>query len=299
MSAVELIVQDTGVGIPQAELPRLFERFHRVEGQKSRSFEGSGIGLALVQELVKLHGGTIEVESAERKGTTFKITVPYGTNHLPSDKIAAEAANTSRPSRAEAFVEEALRWLPGSGKLDSAVGERTDVPTGLWHDPADNEVHILVADDNSDMRDYVRRLLGKRWSVETVGNGIEALEALRNRKPDLILSDVMMPDLDGFSLLRRVRAEPNLRDIPVILLSARAGEEARIEGLDSGADDYLTKPFSARELIARVNTNLELARVRREVTLGIARKRSAVPKYGRSRSGHDVDDRCIRLAHLP
>ncbi len=266
LSAVELIVQDTGVGIPQAELPRLFERFHRVEGQKSRSFEGSGIGLALVQELVKLHGGTIEVESAERKGTTFKITVPYGTNHLPSDKIAAEAANTSRPSRAEAFVEEALRWLPGSGKLDSAVGERTDVPTGLWHDPADNEVHILVADDNSDMRDYVRRLLGKRWSVETVGNGIEALEALRNRKPDLILSDVMMPDLDGFSLLRRVRAEPNLRDIPVILLSARAGEEARIEGLDSGADDYLTKPFSARELIARVNTNLELARVRREVT---------------------------------
>ena len=147
-----------------------------------------------------------------------------------------------------------------------AVGERADVPTDLWRDLADDEVHILVADDNSDMRDYVRRLLGKRWSVETVANGIEALEAIRNQKPNLILSDVMMPDLDGFSLLRRIRAEPNLRDIPVILLSARAGEEARIEGLDAGADDYLTKPFSARELIARVNTNLELARVRREVT---------------------------------
>ena len=274
------MVQDTGVGIPQAELPRLFERFHRVEGQKSRSFEGSGIGLALVQELVKLHGGTINVESEERKGTTFKVTVPYGTKHLPSSKVAAETASASRSSRAEAFVEEALRWLPEAGKQEGAVSERADVPTDLWRDLADGEVHILVADDNSDMRDYVRRLLGKRWSVETVANGNEALEATRNRKPDLILSDVMMPELDGFGLLRRIRAEPNLRDIPVILLSARAGEEARIEGLDAGADDYLDKAV-LRARTDRPRKYQPRARPRKAGGhSGIARKRSAVPKYG-------------------
>jgi PAS domain S-box-containing protein len=121
-------------------------------------------------------------------------------------------------------------------------------------------------DDNADMRNYIRRLLASRWQVETASDGQDALEAIRSRKPDLVLTDVMMPGLDGFGLLRQLRAAPDLRGLPVIVLSARAGEEARVEGLDAGADDYLTKPFSARELIARVNANLEMSRLRREAT---------------------------------
>ena len=125
---------------------------------------------------------------------------------------------------------------------------------------------VLVADDNADMRHYIRRLLGTRWNVEAVSDGLAAIEAIRARKPDLVLTDVMMPGLSGFGLLRELRGDPNLRDLPVIVLSARAGEEAQVEGLDAGADDYLTKPFSARELVARVNANLEMARVRHEAT---------------------------------
>ena len=265
-AVAELVIQDTGVGVPKDELPRLFERFHRVEGQKSRSFEGSGIGLALVQELVKLHGGTIKVESEVGRGTRFEIAIPFGSKHLPPERIRAEPVRATRSSRGDAFVEEALRWLPEANLQDSVVVDRHEEGDHLLLDHPAEEIQILVADDNADMRDYVQRLLGKRWTIRVVSNGSDALEAMRERKPDLVLSDVMMPELDGFALLRRIREDSALRDVPVIMLSARAGEEARIEGLDAGADDYLTKPFSARELIARVNANLQLAGVRREAT---------------------------------
>ncbi len=262
--AAELVVSDTGVGIPESELPRLFERFHRVEGQKGRSFEGSGIGLALVQELVKQHSGSIRVDSTVGQGTTFTVSVPFGTSHLPAERVGAERSRVATSLRAEAYVEEALRWLPGSGAEQYGPAHRADDAQDLFVSPHVDEARILVADDNADMRDYLRRLLGARWNVKAVPDGLAALEVIRAERPDLVLSDVMMPRMDGFALLRALRAEPQLRDVPVILLSARAGEEARVEGIDAGADDYLIKPFSARELIARVNTNLELARIRRE-----------------------------------
>jgi PAS domain S-box-containing protein len=262
----ELTVRDTGVGIPPSELPRLFERFHRIEGQKSRSFEGSGIGLALVQELVKLHGGTIRAESQVGKGTAFIVAVPFGTQHLAPERIGRERSSVSTALRAEAFVEEALRWLPAADASATMLQERAaDEPEILLPGPTDG-ARILVADDNADMRNYIRRLLAPRWQMEMLPDGEAALAAMRAEKPDLVLTDVMMPRLDGFGLLREIRNDPGLRDLPVIMLSARAGEEARVEGLDAGADDYLTKPFSARELIARVNTNLETARLRRETT---------------------------------
>jgi PAS domain S-box-containing protein len=262
----ELVVRDTGVGIPKSELSRLFERFHRIEGQRSRSFEGSGIGLALVQELVKLHGGAIRVESEPDQGTVFTVFIPFGTAHLPAAHIGKERSRTSTSLRAEAYVEEALRWLPQVEEANPATGDRgEDSPEFVFPDRTDG-ARILVADDNADMRSYIRRLLGSRWHVETASDGQEAIEAIRTKKPDLVLTDLMMPRVDGFGLLRQLRADEALRDIPVIVLSARAGEEARVEGLDAGADDYLTKPFSARELIARVNANLEMARLRREAT---------------------------------
>jgi len=264
-AAAELIVRDTGVGIPQSELPRLFERFHRVEGQMSRSFEGSGIGLALVQELVKIHGGTIRAESTVGEGTAFVASLPFGFSHLPADRIGTEPGYALTSLRADAYVEEALRWLPGSQSTSS------DAPPGRSDDASDlllaaqpESARVLIVDDNADMRTYVSRLLAKRWEVDSAADGYAALAAIRARKPDLVLTDVMMPNMNGFEFLRELRRDEGLRDLPVIVLSARAGEEARVEGLEAGADDYLTKPFSARELIARVNANLALARIRRE-----------------------------------
>jgi PAS domain S-box-containing protein len=251
-----LSVADTGLGIPEAELPRLFERFHRVEGAQGRSFEGSGIGLALVQELVRLHGGTVGVESTLGDGSTFTVRLPLGRAHLPPERIRAARAGISTATRSHVFVDEAV---PAS--------DIVEVPG-----PAGLTGRVLLADDNGDMRSYVRRLLGDGGHVvEAVADGRAALEAARRRAPDLVLSDVMMPGLDGFGLLAALRADPALRGIPVILLSARAGEEARIEGLAAGADDYLIKPFSARELLARVETNLRLARVRHEAADALRR----------------------------
>ncbi len=263
----ELSVQDTGVGIPKDELPRLFERFHRIAGQKGRSYEGSGIGLALVQELVKIHGGSILSQSEIGQGTTFTIRIPFGTGHLPKEHIESGRSLASTSIRADAYVEEALQWLSDEPSL-------FDVTPGEAHDSDDmpklrEGTRILLADDNADMRGYVRRLLERSCEVETAADGERALAAIQARPPDLVLTDVMMPNLDGFGLLRALRADPELREIPVIMLSARAGEESRVEGLEAGADDYLVKPFSARELVARVSSLLELTRVRREAMVAL------------------------------
>jgi signal transduction histidine kinase/DNA-binding response OmpR family regulator len=254
-----LTVSDTGTGIAKSEIPRLFERFHRIEGARGRSHEGSGIGLALVLELVKMHGGHIAVESEEGKGTAFTISIPLGSEHLARTPALAAAPT----ARATAFVEEALRWLPGLADHEEFASDidLADIA------PASSDLKrakVLLADDNADMRAYVKRLLAARHDVEAVADGQAALEAAQKRRPDLILTDIMMPRLDGFGLIKAIRDNEILRDLPVIVLSARAGEEASIEGLSVGADDYLIKPFSARELIARVDAALALARLRGE-----------------------------------
>ncbi len=269
-TAAVLTVADTGIGIPEAELPRIFDRFHRIEGQRGRTLEGTGIGLALVNELVRLHGGAITVQSRIDTGTTVCVRLPLGRAHLPADRVSETTArSTSEGIAAAAFVEEALRWLPRAGDAPgSEMPETASVMSAFGQNAAaaGEQVRrrILLADDNADMREYVVRLLRSGYDVEAVGDGQAALHVARTRPPDLVLSDVMMPRMDGFGLLAGIRADPRLRDLPVILLSARAGEEARVEGLDAGADDYLVKPFSARELLARVRSNLELARLRQE-----------------------------------
>jgi PAS domain S-box-containing protein len=258
----ELEVRDTGTGIPEKELPRLFERFHRVHGARSRTHEGSGIGLALVHEMVRLHGGNVQVASKPGEGTTFTVSIPCGSAHLPPERIVAKRSTAWTAKGAKPFVEEALRWSAGS--RPDAVGLPAAAPTpGI----ATAAVPILVVDDNADLRDYIVNLLGQHYVVETAVDGLAALEAARLRKPALVLSDVMMPRLDGFGLLRALRADPVLRDVPVILLSARAGEESTIEGLEAGADDYLVKPFAARELLARVRTHVEFSLMRQRLLL--------------------------------
>ena len=255
--AAELAVRDTGIGVPAAELPHLFERFHRVANAGGRSHEGSGIGLSLVRELAMLHGGAVRVESEAGAGSCFYVSIPLGWAHLPPELVKGAPKSLPRPTRAEAFLEEALRWLPLalSGRQSQDAAPTTPAAR-------DDRPRVVLADDNADMRDYVRRLLEDRYAVEVVVDGEEALTAIRTKRPDLVLTDVMMPRLDGLALLQIIRADPGLRDLPVILLSARAGEE--VEGRTAGADDYLIKPFSARELVARIGAALELARVRHQ-----------------------------------
>ncbi|GAA0343422.1 SpoIIE family protein phosphatase [Actinoallomurus spadix] len=265
-----VMVADTGIGVPAQEIPRLFERFHRIEKARSRSNEGSGIGLALVRELVGLHGGTIGAASAEGRGTTFTVRLPFGHAHLPSDALIAGDATATVPATADPFLHEALRWLPSDSRDDGAappaseeVGHGTGEETAGGLPGRGMPARVLVADDNADMREYLTRLLrGAGHEVTAVEDGQAALEAARADAPDLVVSDVMMPRLDGLQLVAALREDPRTASVPVLLLSARAGQEASIEGLEAGADDYLVKPFSAAELLARVRANVELARLR-------------------------------------
>ena len=279
---IELRVKDTGVGIPANELPRLFDRFHRIENTRSRTHEGSGIGLALVQELVKLHGGTVRAESVAGTGSTFIVSVPMGSAHLPAERIGGTRTLATTAVGAAPFVQEALRWLPEKENFDNAdeiIPEDEHIPIACPPDSAGTDAtekrpRILVADDNADMRQYLVRLLSERYEVEAVPDGEAALVSARQHAPDVVLSDVMMPNLDGFGLLHALREHSETKTIPIILLSARAGEESRVEGMQHGADDYLIKPFSARELLARVQTHLQMARLRKEAG-EILRQRTA------------------------
>jgi signal transduction histidine kinase len=243
-----LEVADTGVGISAEDLPRIFDRFATIEAPHARTVERTGIGLSLVKERVRLHGGTIEASSSPGAGTTITVRIPRGRAHLPQDRIATEEPLSQTESAAQPYLEEALAWLAeGSepsqaGPFKGRSGER-----------------ILVVDDNADMRHYLLRLLQDRWHVESAADGAAALERVNAKPPDLIIADIMMPGIDGLELLRRVRSQAMTTQIPVLLLSARAGEEASVGGLQAGADDYLIKPFSRHELLARIESRLATA----------------------------------------
>jgi signal transduction histidine kinase len=284
---VELEVRDTGVGIPAEELDRVFERFHRVSGTRSRTHEGTGIGLALVKELAELHGGTARVASTAGKGTTFTIRIPLRPLDRSSDQSRPGGATT--PIGAEPFVEEALRWRTGRAERSQPPLEAVSAPSpapalaaALEASGETRPARVLVADDNADMRAYVARLLSGEMDVDVVADGRRALEAAQARPPDLILTDVMMPGLDGFELLDALRADERTRYIPVILLSARASVETVTEGLTHGADDYLVKPFSARELLARVRVHVERTRTARALAALTAEVRASAAELERS-----------------
>jgi signal transduction histidine kinase len=268
---VEFAVRDTGTGIPAYELPSLFLRFHRIEGARRRSFEGSGIGLALVHELTKLHGGTLSVESEVDQGSIFRVGIPLGNGHLSPEQIRPSRVIASQHVRT--LVEEARQWLPRHASDGPPMADQTD-----WDRPgpgADGSAYaigtgrpqVVLAEDNADMRAFIGRILEDGGcAVRGVADGAAALEAVRHSAPDLVLTDVMMPRLDGFGLLRALRADPATQHLSVLMLSTRAGEEAKIEGLAAGADGYLIKPFSSRELMAHVDGAVRLARLRREAT---------------------------------
>lgn len=254
---VMLKITDTGIGIPRQELPNLFKRFHRIVHRGGRTFEGTGIGLSLTKELVHLHNGDINVESKVGKGTTFTINIPTGKKHLSNANISSRSLRNGRAgansSTNDLFIEEATTLLNPDHNTVHKRSPRPDLPL------------VLVVDDNADMRSHIRSILSERFDVITSGNGKDALKKIRERVPDVVLTDIMMPVMDGIELLKEIKSNKATANIPVILLTARAGEESKIEGWEMGADDYLVKPFSSRELSARITSQIQTQRIRRQV----------------------------------
>jgi signal transduction histidine kinase/ligand-binding sensor domain-containing protein/DNA-binding response OmpR family regulator len=245
----EVSVRDTGPGIPADQLERIFERFYQVEGTAQRRWPGAGIGLALARQLVELHGGTIAAESAEGEGACFTVTLRRDLDHLPSDLP-------------DEMPREREKRPPGALAIPSETPDEPMRPSDLADfDREDDRTTILVVDDHPDVRAYVRRHLEPDYRILEAADGVEGLEQARRFVPDLVVSDVMMPGLDGNALFRSLRDDPELELVPVVLLTARASAESRIQGLRDGVDDYLVKPFDARELKARVD-NLIASRKR-------------------------------------
>jgi PAS domain S-box-containing protein len=293
-NSVQLSVNDTGTGIPGEELPRVFERFHRVESSRGRTFEGTGIGLALVRELARLHGGTVDVASSLGRGSTFTVTIPLGKDHLPADRMRAKPGlqATALTLIRETYVEEAQHWLPqesGAPADTPVVSMLPSVAAASCAQTTSQHELILLADDNADMREYVAHLLRNAYRVHAVSDGLLAVEAAHRLHPDLVLADVMMPGLDGFAVLEAIRNDASLSSTPVILLSARAGEESRVEGLQAGANDYLVKPFTARELLARVGSNLAMSRIRKEQIIASQRLAAIVESADDAIIGKDLN----------
>lgn len=246
-----LEVRDTGVGIPAKEMPNMFLRFHRIRGSKGRSFEGTGIGLSMIKELINQHGGTIGVKSIEGEGTTFTITIPFGKKHLEASQVSY--------MEGEVLHSFSQSYLSEAGTIPNAKKEDT---IEVAHEPVNNQETVLIVDDNVDMRVHLTSIVEKEYRTVTAENGHDALEKIRQNKPSLILSDIMMPVMDGIELLREIKSNIETSMIPVVLLTARAGEESRIEGYETGADDYLVKPFSSKELIARIRSQIRVSKVR-------------------------------------
>ncbi|OJZ73925.1 histidine kinase [Mycobacterium paraffinicum] len=232
-------MRDTGVGIAADDLDRLFDRFYRADNLRGRSVEGTGIGLSLVRGLVELHSGTVEIESELDRGTTVTVRLPQSIG------TAADQATAGQLDETNPYVAEARQWL-------------TPVPGGDGPAPAPERSRqlVLIADDNADMRHHLDRVLSAHWETVLAADGESALAATRNLRPDAVVTDVMMPGIDGFGLVAAIRADPELAATPVLMLSARAGAEAIDEGYAGGADDYLPKPFRSQELVDRVKSRL-------------------------------------------
>lgn len=244
-------VTDSGIGIAPENLDKVFERFLQVDSAQSRRYEGSGLGLALAREFARAMGGDATVESEFGEGSTFEVHFP---SQGPPDGLAPEDVDLG--------TLESERWIRVP-VLDEDEGRASLNPEVATVDQPDGD-DVLIVEDNPDVQRYVSSVLGEAFEVRTVSDGVEALASIEQRIPDVIVSDVMMPNMDGFELVRRIKNVPSLARVPIILLTARAGVDAAVEGLDAGADDYLAKPFAPRELLARVRA---AARLRRSAEL--------------------------------
>lgn len=255
---IRIRIKDNGVGIPADQIKHIFDRFHQVDGTVSRVQEGTGIGLSLVKELVDLHGGSISVTSSVGDGTEFSITLPKGREHLEGHDFVTDE---------EAEFDSAFEVSHGP-MVEMAVFDREDDVEGDFDDSAQPDTEapeILIVDDNQDIRDYVISCLEKEYRYRIAADGVEAIRLVKENRPDLIISDVMMPNMDGYELCRTLKADEEMKQIPIILLTSKASTESKIEGLKSGSDDFLAKPFNAKELRLRVANLLSIHTQAREL----------------------------------
>ncbi len=263
-----LQVIDTGIGIRPDQIPHLFERFRQAEGSANRSHEGSGLGLALVKELVELHGGQISVDSTYGEGTTFTVWIQTGVAHLPPQQVI-DVQTELQPNRAAVELADidGTQDTEAPSSLDLADLSLPLIQTaasGVGINPGDGRV--LVVDDNPDVRTYISSILQEKgYQVQTARNGAEGYKKAQTYIPHLIVTDLMMPQVSGLDLIRMIRQDDSLKGIPVILLTAKVDEDTRIEGTEQGADAYLSKPFNDRELLAEVRNLLALKANERRV----------------------------------
>jgi signal transduction histidine kinase/CheY-like chemotaxis protein len=261
---VQIQVKDSGKGIPPGQLDKIFDRFYKADDSNTKSSEGSGIGLALAKELVTLHKGTISVKSEVGKGSCFTISLHMEKEHLSDDEII-DSTTSAYKGKAEGFVED---QTPQQGAITALGGETTTEDSADARDLP----QILVVEDNADMRQYIHQILHTHYQVAEASDGSEGCEKAVTMIPDLVISDVMMPEMDGLELCRRLKKDERTSHIPVILLTAKAGKASKLEGLETRADDYLTKPFDANELLVVLRNRIEQraqlrARFSREVTV--------------------------------
>lgn len=245
---VQITVSDTGIGIPEDKLPYIYDRFYQVDPSSKRAHEGTGIGLAYARELVETHKGTISVESQPEEGTTFRIRFPVGRAYFREDQILMQAEQINDAIQTEQTPESS-----DSGSNESMITSQRKKNPG-----------ILVVEDNNDVRSYIRECLRNEYDVTGLSGATEGLEQAFSVIPDLIISDIMMPGMDGYEFCERIKTDIRTSHVPVILLTARSSEEDRIQGLETGADDYLTKPFNRKELLARIKNLISSRRLLRE-----------------------------------
>ncbi|MFB3041509.1 MAG: ATP-binding protein, partial [Candidatus Poribacteria bacterium] len=246
--SLEVTIKDTGIGIPADRLPHIFNRFYQVDGSTTREHEGTGIGLALTKELVELHHGNIEVESKKGHGTTITVRLPIGKEYLNEEEIVSDTSDIKQPATS---IQQ-----PASSIKEPA--------TSIQQPASSSEDIILIVDDHPDVRKYIRKHLESEYQVIEAKDGSDGVAAATETIPDLVISDVMMPKMDGYQLCKALKTNEKTSHIPVILLTAKAGESDKLEGLEIGADDYLSKPFNSKELHARVHNLIEVRRQLRE-----------------------------------
>ncbi|MDQ1350491.1 MAG: hypothetical protein QG657_793, partial [Acidobacteriota bacterium] len=275
---VRISVADTGTGIPKEQLPNIFDRFYQSERPGGKGPRGTGIGLALTKEIIQMHHGKIDVHSQEGKGSEFDIVLPLGSSHLKPDEIVTPSEITSanlKLKEVEAFFPAEEIPEPEEGEESKTCGEiGKEKETGPGEEPDQEKVVILVVEDNPDVRKYIREPLEPFYNVEEAGDGKEGIAKAKEIIPDLIVSDIMMPEADGYELCRELKKDIATSHVPIILLTAKASEESIIQGLETGADDYVTKPFNSRILFSRIKNLIEL---RRQMQLKIQRRKMLLP----------------------
>ncbi len=242
----EIRIKDSGIGIPSDRLPHIFDRFYQVDGSATRKHEGTGIGLALTKELIELHKGSISVNSKEYEGSEFIIQLPLGDFAIAEDEFIKLQHQSSLQDKGFNLTETEEK----NSEMDFSGSE--------------NDKIILIVEDNPDVRNYIRELLERDYKVIEVSNGEEGLLMAEDEIPDLIVTDVMMPEMDGFQFSKKIRKNEKTSHIPLIMLTAKAGFEDKIEGLESGIDAYITKPFKAKELTVQIENLLKQRRLLRD-----------------------------------